>query len=268
MSRKIAKVFSWFLLTTFFVLCGLIVKNYHMTYMTVTTNEEVRSIREEITEEENSDWSKGMLEENPDYAGWLTVYGTSIDLPVVLGETNNTYLRQDFYGNYSIAGTLFFDETTDFTEHGNRIIYGHKMRDDTMFGSLENFKDIEYLKENRFVTLEDINGTHLYEVFAVMVVPGSASSPSFIDFQKWNNTMDIEERTLMVKKLDERSSIYREPFLTEDSTFLFLISCDFTRTNGRLCVVAESITEADSIEQQEQETDKAPEESAVNDVTQ
>ena len=86
--------------------------------------------------QEEKDWSKGMLAINPDYVGWLTVYGTTADGPVVQGEDNNEYLRTNIYGEHATAGTLFMDSIVDMDSGGNLIIYGHHMRDDTMFGEV------------------------------------------------------------------------------------------------------------------------------------
>lgn len=229
------------LLILFFVLCGVVAKICYDTYKTTSLSEELTEIRNAMAEESETDWSNGLLAENSDYAGWLKVYCTDIDGPVVLGESNETYLYRDFYGEQSAAGTLFFDETTDFSTRGNRIIYGHKMKDDTMFGTLDSFKSIDFFEECGYITLEEITGKRDYKAFAVMVIPGNADSEQFIDIQKWNNSHSERDRTEMLREIKDHASIYQEPFLTDETSFLFLITCDYTRTNGRLCVVAKSI---------------------------
>ena len=55
--------------------------------------------QEAETEENNTDWSKGMLDINSDYKGWLTIYGTQISEPVVQGETNETITHQQSMAN-------------------------------------------------------------------------------------------------------------------------------------------------------------------------
>lgn len=238
-SRSIAKVLSKILLITFFALCGLIAMTLYQTHRVTQTDQQLIEVR--TLSKENTDWSKGMLELNPDYSGWLTVYGTGVDNPVVLGETNDSYLRRDFYGEWSIAGTLFFDETTDFSKDGNRIIYGHKMKDDTMFGGLDQFKNKEFFKENGYVRLEDINGVHDYQIFAALVVAGNTDSPSYINLQQWSNVLDKDETEEMLTTVKERASVYQEPMKREGDTYLFLVTCDYSRNNGRLVLVARSV---------------------------
>lgn len=193
------------------------------------------------TSTNQTDWSNGLLAINPDYAGWLTVYATDVDYPVVLGATNDTYLRHDFYGEYSEAGTLFLDETTDISTSGNRIIYGHKMNDGTMFASLESFKSGDFFKENGVVRWEDAFGTQYYKIFAVMVVPGQPDATGFIDLQQWNNRLPDTEATAMLATIEEKAFIHQSNWMQPDDTYLFLVTCDYTRDNGRLVLVGRSM---------------------------
>lgn len=248
-SRKVADFLSKILLVVFFVSCSLLILSLYRTYKVKQTDRQLSEIRVVVQEQlEEKDWSNGMLELNPDYAGWLKVYETGVDNPVVLGETNDTYLRRDFYGKWSIAGTLFFDETTDFEQQGNRIIYGHMMKDDTMFGGLVKFKNKDFFKENGYVRLEDINGIQDYKIFAALVVDGNVDSPDFIDLQKWNNVLSEEETEEMLRVVEDRASIYQKPLKRDGDTYLFLVTCDFSKDNGRLVLVARSIQEQEKIE--------------------
>ena len=240
---EVTKFICKLLLVAFCVLCGFVAQTIHQTYKVEETKQKLSEIKkaEERAEDRQGDFVS-LSEINPDYAGWLRVLGTKVDYPVVFGETNETYLYRDFYGEENKAGTLFYDETTDFSQKGNCIIYGHKMKDNTMFGSLDKFKEENFFKNNGYVKLEDINGTYVYRIFAVMVLPGNSDSDSFINIQKWNNQLNEEETEKMKKTIKERASIYQEPLKTRDDTFLFLVTCDYSRENGRLVLVARRIT--------------------------
>lgn len=78
---------------------------------------------------------------NPDTAGWITIDGTVVNYPVVWSEEKNYYLRRDFYGKYLSGGTLFIDErnSPSFAENRNTVIYGHNMKDGSMFASIHDF---------------------------------------------------------------------------------------------------------------------------------
>lgn len=89
------------------------------------------------------------LFQNEDIIAYLVVPDAGIEYPVVQGETNDTYLRHDIYGNYTIYGSIFLDSdcSPDFKDRAS-VIYGHHMIDKTMFGGLasayENGVDGKY----------------------------------------------------------------------------------------------------------------------------
>lgn len=240
-AKKLAKFLSIISLIAFFACSAVIAHTYYETYKVKETNSQLNEIRKMSLQEEEGDWSNGMLAINPDYAGWLTVYGTQVNGPVVLGETNDTYLRTDFYGQPSTAGTMFLDASTDLSSEGNLIIYGHKMKNDTMFGSLDLFKSPQFFQENGVVRWEDKDGNHYYHIFAGLVVPGSADANGFINFPDWNNKISKDETDKMLETIQSRAFAFQGEWTTDDDTYIFLVTCDYSRTNGRLVLVGRSM---------------------------
>ena len=237
----------------------LLFQNAKQTKETQDLNVQLVEMRQEAeTEEDNTDWSKGMLDINSDYKGWLTIYGTQISEPVVQGETNETYLRTNINGEHAEAGTLFLDETTDLTQDGNLIIYGHKMNDGTMFGTLDKFEDEEFFDNNGTVCWESEKGKEYYQIFALLVLPGYSTAPDFIDLQAWNNVLDEEQTADMLNTIADRASIFRgESFNLEKDKYLFLVTCDYSINNGRLVLVGRRLSK-------KSETEKTTEESTDN----
>ena len=84
--------------------------------------------------------TKDLSSINSDYQFWINVEGTNIDYPVVQGSDNDFYLNHDFNKNYLPAGSIFLDYRNDFETDYNTVIYGHHMRNSTMFGQMETFK--------------------------------------------------------------------------------------------------------------------------------
>lgn len=240
----------------------LLFQNVKQTKETQDLNVQLVEMRQEAeTEEDNTDWSKGMLDVNPDYKGWLTIYGTQISEPVVQGETNETYLRTNINGEHAEAGTLFLDETTDLTQDGNLIIYGHKMNDGTMFGTLDKFEDEEFFDNNGTVCWESEKGKEYYQIFALLVLPGYSTDPNFIDLQAWNNVLDEEQTADMLNTIADRASIFRgESFNLEKDKYLFLVTCDYSINNGRLVLVGRRLSKKSETEEaSEESTDNAEE---------
>lgn len=240
----------------------LLFQNAKQAKETQDLNVQLVELRQEAeTEEDNTDWSKGMLDINSDYKGWLTIYGTQISEPVVQGETNETYLRTNINGEHAEAGTLFLDETTDLSQDGNLIIYGHKMNDGTMFGTLDKFEDEEFFDNNGTVCWESEKGKEYYQIFALLVLPGYSTAPDFIDLQAWNNVLDEEQTADMLNTIADRASIFRgESFNLEKDKYIFLVTCDYSINNGRLVLVGRRLSKKSETEEaSEESTDNAEE---------
>ena len=87
----------------------------------------------------------GLKAINPEVIGWIQIEGTSISYPIMKGKDNDYYLKHTFEGNYNAAGSIFIDYTNNSNfEDCNTIIYGHNMKNGSMFGLLrKHFKDRE-----------------------------------------------------------------------------------------------------------------------------
>lgn len=113
---------------------------------------------------------KALKEINNDTVGWLKVNGTNIEYVVVQGDDNNYYLNHNFEKQNNNAGWIFADYKNkfDYTDY-NIVIYGHNMRNDSMFGTLKNTLKKEWYdkEENRHIVLVTEKGILTYEVFSV-----------------------------------------------------------------------------------------------------
>ena len=111
-----------------------------------------------------------LKEKNSDTVAWLKVNGTNIEYPVVKTTNNDYYLAHNFNKEYNLAGWIFADykNKLDGTDK-NLVIYGHNMRDDSMFGSLKKVINEEWYnnEDNRYITLITESQTQIYEVFSV-----------------------------------------------------------------------------------------------------
>ena len=149
---------------------------------------------------------------NDDVIGWILIPDTSVSHPLLQGRTNTYYLRQTWEKTWNLAGSIFLDSTMDPTfDNFNTIIYGHNMRDGTMFSHLLNFSDEQYLNDHKYLYLLSEKGVHKYEVFAVYTAHirdeiygiGSFSDKrkqSLIDFALEKSEID----TAIVPTVDDR----------------------------------------------------------------
>ena len=105
---------------------------------------------------------------NGDCIGWLSIDGTSISYPVMYTPSEpQKYLRRSFYGQYSQSGVPFLDGRCS-TDGGNLIIYGHNMKNGTMFSDLKKYLNTDFLNAHRTVRLETADGVCLFTVTEVL----------------------------------------------------------------------------------------------------
>ena len=107
---------------------------------------------------------------NPNVCAWLTIPGTEVSEAVVKGRDNEEYLHKLFDGTENASGTLFVDcrNAADFSDDVT-MIYGHNMKDGSMFGSLSSYCDEAYLKGHERILLYLPEGTHVLTVISATV---------------------------------------------------------------------------------------------------
>lgn len=92
--------------------------------------------------------------ENPETVGWLRIPGTGIDYPIVQGRDNDYYLSHGFDRKKSMDGAIYLDYESqgDFVGRNN-IIYGHNMKDGSMFRDLVRFKEEAFFRNHQYFTI-------------------------------------------------------------------------------------------------------------------
>ncbi len=125
-----------------------------------------------------------LQEENPEVYAWITVPGTNVDYPILQHDGDNSYyLNHDIDGKEDIAGAIFTEDynSKDFTDP-NTVIYGHNMKNGSMFRTLHNYSDRSFFDENRDVTIYMPDKILHYEIFAAYLYDSRHLLLSF-DFQ-------------------------------------------------------------------------------------
>ena len=132
---------------------------------TVTAAQTESELTEQPAAERNI---QALIEENADCVGWLSIDGTNISYPVMHTPSDpQKYLRRNFYGKYSQSGVPFLDGRCDL-QSTNLIIYGHNMKNGTMFSDLKRYVDREFLNAHRTVKFETVDGSRYYTVTEVL----------------------------------------------------------------------------------------------------
>jgi len=172
-----------------------------------------------------------LMEKYPDVAGWLTVPNTNIDYPFVWYRDNDFYLRRDLNGGDATAGTLFMDYRckADFTSQ-NTVIYGHHMKNGSMFGTLKTFAEDGFFADNTRGDIYLPHGTLALEFFACLVV-------NHTDEIIYSENLD--ENYLTYVKRNARQ--YRDAGLLDADRVVTLSTCSYEFNNARMVLLAKVI---------------------------
>lgn len=171
------------------------------------TAEQTESEQAEPTEEPAAERNiPKLIAANTDCIGWLSIDGTNISYPVMhTPHDPQKYLRRNFYGEYSQSGVPFLDGRCDF-QSTNLIIYGHNMRNGTMFSDLKRYVDRDFLNAHRTVKFETTDGVQTFIVTEALKT----------------NTSDA----------------WYDRIAVEDGRHLILSTCHGSGKDGRLLIIA------------------------------
>lgn len=105
--------------------------------------------------------------ENADVIGWIRIPGTKIDYPLLSSDSSDEYLHTAWDGSYSYSGSIYLEcqNSTDLSDF-HTLIYGHNMKNGTMFGNLIGYSSIAFRNEHPYVYLLTGNQVYRYEIFA------------------------------------------------------------------------------------------------------
>ncbi|WP_349405334.1 class B sortase [Clostridium perfringens] len=190
-------------------------------------------------EEHNQDAEseKNLKNINPDYRFWIKVEGTNIDFPVVQGEDNDFYLHHNFNKEKSFSGSIFVDSENNLNDDSNIVVYGHNMRNDTMFAQINHFKNENFFNANKYVTLYRDGKKSKFEIFSVY-----QENAKDLESEIKINFSNKDEYEKYLKDQEEKSLFKREGIdLNSNDRILTLITCGYDFVNARIVVVAKEI---------------------------
>ena len=164
------------------------------------------------------DWKK-LKKTNPDIIAWIVVPGTKIDYPVLSCHRWNEYLHKDYEGKDSRPGSIFVQPETakDFSDF-HTFIYGHNMRNKSMFGSLHKFEDESFFKKHKKIYVFQPGRAMRYTVFAA----GGSRDGSETYRTDYKDRKAKEDWLRMIRS---ESYIKTEKKVTADDIILTLSTC-------------------------------------------
>lgn len=183
---------------------------------------------------------KTLYSQNSDLTGWLAIAGTGIDDPVVQCEEDTYYLSHNFYKEEDKYGCLYIKGLADVHTPGtNVIIYGHNMKDGSMFGALDSYRSENFYREHDLISFDTIYEERSYQILSVFETSLSQEDAyPYYQFYHAATETEFEDFYDNVKSM----SLYDTGVTAEyGDTFLTLSTCSDAGEDQRFVVVAKRI---------------------------
>lgn len=235
------------LLTILFIFTPLIISTIrivkHKNANKKITNILKETIKENNTNEENvTNIVKKLKNMNKDFVGVLSIPDTIINYPVMYTKGEDYYLRRSFDKKQSDAGTLFIDKHNNIDPiDDNIIIYGHNMKNGTMFHELLNYKKENYYKEHKYIYFNKVDDSEKYEIISVFYSKVYYETDNVFKYYKFYNASNEEELNDYVKNIKNLSLYNTNVDAKLGDKFITLSTCEYSQENGRFVVVAKKV---------------------------
>ena len=201
----------------------------------ISTNEINNDTKNELMEE-----VKELQKENEDVKAWIKINDTNINYPVVQANDNDYYLYRNYKKENSNYGSIFIDSNSNIENpNSNIIMYGHNMKDGSMFKDLLKYADEEYYNNHKYIEFVTNTSSSTYEIIAVfksrIFYKNEKNVFRYYQCTNLNNEQDYNYYVNNSKEL----SLYDTGVNAEyGEQIITLITCEYSSENGRMVVVA------------------------------
>lgn len=167
-----------------------------------------------------------LTQENSDIVGWIYCPDTPINYPVVRGKDNNQYLRADLNGKYLVSGTIFTDyRNGEVGADPNYIVYGHNMKNATMFGTLVKYKEQSYYDSHPVLYFLTPEANYIIELSAGAVV------------KRDSDIYQTTPKNSTIANITASSTFDSNIELAEGETIITLSTCSYEFNNARYVAI-------------------------------
>ncbi|MDR0851185.1 MAG: class B sortase [Clostridiales Family XIII bacterium] len=191
---------------------------------------------------------RALQESNANFIGWLRIYDTDVNYPVMQTVSNpEYYLHRDFSGNYTGSGTLFASEISDVERPSDVvIIYGHRMKDGSMFGTFNKFMDPEYCEKHRYIRFDTLMERRSYEILSVFRTAVDTGLDDEFKYYNYSDFADQEAVDGFLREIKNKEFFDTGVTAERGDEFIILSTCEYSQENGRLVIVGKRIPTANA----------------------
>lgn len=179
--------------------------------------------------------------ENNDFVGWIKIKETRIDYPVMKNETDfQYYLYKNFDKEESIYGTPFIGENCEINPNSdNIIVYGHNMKNGTMFSDLNKYKDYDFYKKHKKIEFNTLYDDEKYEIAYAFVT--EVNKKGEFDYYNYINISEQNIYQDFIKNLEKEKLYDTDVKIQEGDKVITLSTCEKRSNNSRMVVVAKRV---------------------------
>lgn len=188
---------------------------------------------------------------NPDIVGWISIENTDVDNPVYQHTDNEYYISHDMNRDNNAYGALFLDFRCNIDPKAktqNQIIYGHNMRYGAMFGTLKEYRNLEFYQNNPVIKLDTLYESCNYKIVAMMITNTTSDDTFGYDFSPYRCVFSSQGDFLdWIKHCRERSLINTEIDVQSQDEVITLSTCCYDFTDARFVIVARKVREGEDV---------------------
>lgn len=186
-----------------------------------------------------------LWENNHDFVGWIRVDGTKIDYPVMQSlDREDYYLNRNFDKSQSAYGVPYVSEVCVPEPEGtNLLIYGHHMKNGSMFAALEGYRDARFYRDHPYIRFDTLEGPSIYEVTGAWLIPNASSAGPVDELFKLLFPLSKADFDVGWKAASQRLFVNTGIELSPERRLLALVTCDYSYNNSRIVVLAQQIKE-------------------------
>lgn len=217
-------------------LAGIMLVSGWKVYTIVKNYLADRSVYDDIAEQAGDEIDFDELRKiNPDVIGWLYYEDTIIDYPVVQGEDNEMYISMLFDRTWGGCGTLFADCITEAPfRQFNTIVYGHHMKDGTMFACLKELRDPEYCAKHPKLELTTPEGKFDLEIWAFLNEPADSNIYT-------TNFVLEEDKQAYLQLTEELADYTTDVQVTTGDRLVMLSTCAYEFEDARYIIACKMV---------------------------
>lgn len=186
--------------------------------------------------------SQKLLDENGDFIGWIRIYNTKVNYPVYQTDNNDFYLTHNQQKRKSAYGAIYIDCNNVVTaEHidKNLVVYGHEMKNGSMFGSLKKLRSLDFYKQNPTVEFSTLYNSGIYKIFSVFVLNANKADDNGSIYNIYRNEFYGEtDFNIWRDEALQRSVLKTNVDVQNGDEIITLVTCCEDFENARLIVMA------------------------------